>query len=150
MLILTRQDALKSGLRRFYTGRPCKRGHDSERFVTTGNCVRCNAERSKLFASTAKKSYVARSQGHFVYPCHADDAAALLAYAQALDLARGRTPHVPAVSAPVGEVTPEQIRQMRAHAFGKAVELQEAGEPPKIDSSMAWMRDTVAPRPKTS
>jgi hypothetical protein len=48
----------------------------------------CNAARSKLFARAVAASV-------FTYPLHPDDHAALLAYAQALDLQRGRAPHVP-------------------------------------------------------
>lgn len=39
--ILSRQDAYAKGLKRFYTGEPCKRGHVCERFVCNGGCVRC-------------------------------------------------------------------------------------------------------------
>ena len=40
---ITRKEAAKRGLSRFYTGRPCKFGHDAERYVTNGQCVICNA-----------------------------------------------------------------------------------------------------------
>lgn len=118
MKISTRREALEAGLKRFYTGRPCKHGHDAERFTTTGGCVKCNAARSKLFATQATVTSTARSRGQFVYPIHPDDAAALLAYAQGLDLARGRTPFVPPVETPAaGEMTPEQIQALRSRAF---------------------------------
>lgn len=39
--IISKQDALRLGRKRFYTGRPCKYGHDSERYTTTGNCIAC-------------------------------------------------------------------------------------------------------------
>lgn len=35
------------GLRRFYTGRACRAGHLSERFLTNGQCVDCNAISAK-------------------------------------------------------------------------------------------------------
>ena len=38
---ITREAAHLKGLKRFYTGEPCKRGHDSERFVANGGCVQC-------------------------------------------------------------------------------------------------------------
>lgn len=34
MEIITRIDAAKRGLKRYYTGKPCKHGHDSERWVS--------------------------------------------------------------------------------------------------------------------
>lgn len=33
MEIITRIDAAKAGLKRYYTGKQCKHGHDSERYV---------------------------------------------------------------------------------------------------------------------
>lgn len=41
MEIISRDDAHKSGQRRFYTGKPCKKGHLSERQVTNGGCIAC-------------------------------------------------------------------------------------------------------------
>lgn len=41
MEVISRVDAFERGLARFYTGRPCKRGHLDERFVAHGGCVRC-------------------------------------------------------------------------------------------------------------
>lgn len=95
MEIISRQDAFNFGRKRFYTGRLCKHGHDAERFVSTGNCVKCNADRSKQFARTATAASNLRLQGHFTYLLHPDDHAAALAYCQALDLQRGRVPKTP-------------------------------------------------------
>lgn len=41
MEIITRESAARDGRKRYYTGRPCKRGHDCERFVSSGGCVMC-------------------------------------------------------------------------------------------------------------
>jgi hypothetical protein len=41
MEIITRKQAFARGLVRFYTGRPCKNGHDAERYTSVGNCVKC-------------------------------------------------------------------------------------------------------------
>lgn len=141
MKISTRREAAEAGLKRFYTGKPCKFGHDAERFTTTGGCVKCNAERSKLFATNTAKAVNARAQGLFTYPCHPDDAAALLAYAQGLDLARGRVPHVPEKPQAVEAITPERIREMRAQALGKVVDLVGTQDRPRVDSAEAWLRD---------
>lgn len=40
--ILTRQDALAIGYIRYYTGKPCKHGHDSERYTNSRTCIECN------------------------------------------------------------------------------------------------------------
>ena len=39
--ILSRDDAFAQGLKKYYTGRPCARGHDTFRYVRTGACVDC-------------------------------------------------------------------------------------------------------------
>jgi len=87
---ITRTEAAALGRKRFYTGKPCKYGHDAQRFVTTGACVACNAARSKVFSKA-----IATGGKPFSYRLHPDDVAAALAYCQALDLQRGRAPFVP-------------------------------------------------------
>jgi hypothetical protein len=37
----SRIDAMRTGRKRFYTGKPCIRGHFAERYATSGNCVEC-------------------------------------------------------------------------------------------------------------
>ena len=41
MKIVTRMEAAKAGLNRFYTGKPCRNGHMAERYVLNGTCVEC-------------------------------------------------------------------------------------------------------------
>lgn len=38
---ITRDEAAQRGLKRYYTGVSCKRGHDSERYTTTAGCIEC-------------------------------------------------------------------------------------------------------------
>lgn len=45
MELITRQDAVKQKLRRFFTGRPCRHGHLAERYTTNGACVVCTTQR---------------------------------------------------------------------------------------------------------
>ena len=40
--IISRKFAIENGLKRYFSGVPCLRGHISERFVTSGLCVECN------------------------------------------------------------------------------------------------------------
>jgi hypothetical protein len=42
-LIISRNMAREKGLKKFYHGKPCKLGHDSERYVSTGACVMCQS-----------------------------------------------------------------------------------------------------------
>lgn len=39
--VISRQAAHMQGLRRFFTGEPCKSGHTAERYVSNGACVSC-------------------------------------------------------------------------------------------------------------
>lgn len=45
--VLSRAEAAESGLSRFYTGKPCKAGHFSQRFVSNRQCVACNAAKAR-------------------------------------------------------------------------------------------------------
>jgi hypothetical protein len=40
--IIPRKDAIARGLKRYFTGKPCKHGHVRERFINTRVCVECN------------------------------------------------------------------------------------------------------------
>lgn len=45
MEVITKEEAKARGLKRFFTGRPCNRGHLSERYVKgTAVCVECAKE----------------------------------------------------------------------------------------------------------
>ncbi len=41
MDILTREDAARLGKPKFYTGKPCKKGHIAERYTCNAGCVYC-------------------------------------------------------------------------------------------------------------
>lgn len=43
--IISRMSAKASGLKTYFTGRPCKRGHVSSRLVSTKDCTSCSKER---------------------------------------------------------------------------------------------------------
>jgi hypothetical protein len=40
-VIIDKHVAANSGKTRYYTGKPCRAGHLSERFVSSGGCVEC-------------------------------------------------------------------------------------------------------------
>ena len=44
MKIVGRQEAINQGLLRYYTGKPCIRGHISERSVSHRGCLRCHSD----------------------------------------------------------------------------------------------------------
>lgn len=39
--IVTRKEAVRNRLGRYYTGRPCKRGHIAERATSNRTCLQC-------------------------------------------------------------------------------------------------------------
>ena len=43
----TREEAALRGLSRFYTGKPCKNGHNAERFASNRQCILCNALKAR-------------------------------------------------------------------------------------------------------
>lgn len=135
--LITRQDAHARGYKRYFTGKPCKYGHVTQRFVTTGGCVQCNALRSKLFKLTSDQP----TSASFSYPLKdpADHAAAW-AYCQALDLARGHMPaismaHPQIVEVPTSISTTQRIQATRASVFGAAA--SQGDERREVDPTMA-------------
>ena len=44
-MIITRQDAIHAGLKRYFTGKKCKYGHITERYVVDCKCVDCQKEK---------------------------------------------------------------------------------------------------------
>lgn len=111
---MTRAEANAAGKVRYFTGEPCRAGHLAERYVTTGSCVMCQRAASERFRRNAAQAHVAALRGHFSYPLHPDDQAAALAYCQALDLQRGRAPHVP-TAAPAPRDEAAVYAQIAAH-----------------------------------
>lgn len=71
--VITRRDAFTLGRTTFYTGRVCKWGHTVERFVSSGACVQCNRETSRMFARAQHGGSVRVMFEHV----HPDDAAVL-------------------------------------------------------------------------
>jgi hypothetical protein len=113
--LTTRREAADAGLKRYYTGRPCKRGHDCQRFTTTGVCVQCAAGYAKSFSTRITENMAARAVGNFIYKLHPDDHVAALAYCQGLDLQRGRVPSAPPAPS---AAQPVDIDAVRRKVFG--------------------------------
>lgn len=55
MKIVTRTEAAKAGLKRYFTGKPCKHGHCSERWVYNGHCVECTMETNRRRQAEIKR-----------------------------------------------------------------------------------------------
>lgn len=54
-LIISRQDAKRQGLSKYFTGKPCKHGHLSKRNVDTRVCIECRKEYRKIYKEQNKK-----------------------------------------------------------------------------------------------
>lgn len=48
-IIVLRKQAISQGLSRYFTGKPCKRGHVSERITGSSECVTCCKDRAADF-----------------------------------------------------------------------------------------------------
>ena len=58
--IVSRKEAIARGLKRYFTGEPCKHGHTVERRVSGGDCVVCKIERQKSEKYMEKRRVCAR------------------------------------------------------------------------------------------
>lgn len=134
LTILTRRQAAEAGLKRYYTGKPCAKNHDSERFTSTGGCVKCGAEYVKSYNKRMTATASSRALGAFMYMLHPDDHAAALAYCQALDLARGVAPKSAAASGPAVGFNASAAR---AKAFGLDVDHVPQETRQGLDPAMA-------------
>jgi len=47
MQIITREDAKKQGLYRYFNGKPCRKGHISQKYVSNMGCVECRNLKNK-------------------------------------------------------------------------------------------------------
>ena len=54
MEIVTYEEAIEQGLPKYYTGEPCREGHDSERYTANKQCCVCS--RLSAAKSRAKKT----------------------------------------------------------------------------------------------
>lgn len=55
MKLLTRERAAAQGKNKFYTGRECRAGHVSERWVISGACVECTRRHSANSVAKTRK-----------------------------------------------------------------------------------------------
>lgn len=57
MEIITRKEALENGLKKYYTGKPCKRGHLDFRTTANGDCHTCSKEKSQKNKEKKSEAY---------------------------------------------------------------------------------------------
>lgn len=59
--VVCRDDAKARGLKRYFTGQPCRRGHLAERQTSTGVCVACNYEHIKAWRRAGNRDSTAET-----------------------------------------------------------------------------------------
>lgn len=99
MEVISRADAKKLGLRRYFTGEPCRHGHLSERYVACGRCVECDQ-------IATKKATLRRSR-------------------QAAPVAREKPPLQPQAAPSQGGSTGKRERKQRAKVVLLGERLEE-------------------------
>lgn len=62
MEIITRKQALEQGLTRYFTGKPCKRGHVDERLTVNGYCLICRDLKNREYHSDNREKIVSRQK----------------------------------------------------------------------------------------
>jgi len=67
MQIITRKEAKEKGLARYYTGKPCKHGHLSERVTGSAQCTGCFSHRYKKMYQNPeyRQQAIARAQKNY-------------------------------------------------------------------------------------
>lgn len=64
MKIISRAEARAAGLPRYFTGKPCKRGHISERRTTGGNCLTCHRKQIDEWHKNNPEKVAAKHKKH--------------------------------------------------------------------------------------
>lgn len=60
--IVKRKDAIEQGLKKFFTGNPCKYGHIDERYVSKGGCVTCVKHKARQHAINNPEMAIMRTK----------------------------------------------------------------------------------------
>lgn len=65
MHIVSRQEALDNGLKKYFDGKVCGKGHLSEKYVKTSQCVECAISRAKLNYENNREKCIERSKKYY-------------------------------------------------------------------------------------
>ena len=76
MKIVTRAEALRQGLKLYFTGKPCKHGHICERRVSQHRCVECHKANSRRWAEDNLEANRSRAKSWARRNCSANRARA--------------------------------------------------------------------------
>lgn len=65
MQIISKAEARSQGLPRYFTGKPCRRGHVSERYAGNGNCCDCKKLRADAWEAENRISRYAQDRERY-------------------------------------------------------------------------------------
>jgi hypothetical protein len=60
----SREQATALGLKRYFTGEPCKHGHIAERYVRSGGCLKCNCAKVAKWNAANRERINERARKH--------------------------------------------------------------------------------------
>jgi len=66
MEIISRKEAKERGLKRYFTGKPCPKSHESQRFTSTAACVMCSHENRARWSKNNKDREKARMADYYL------------------------------------------------------------------------------------
>ena len=71
--IMDRSTAAAWGLSKYYTGKPCKQGHNAQRYTVTANCITCSrlSRKSRKLVCVDDKLLI-QSITEFLNRCRSD------------------------------------------------------------------------------
>lgn len=116
--VISRRDAMARGMQKYYTGEKCHRGHLDFRYIKGGACVSCRSFEQREKDKKRNQLMAARAVVLKV-PCHPDDRAAILEFAEMIMLARSLSPE-PAEARPPKPLKPMHPDVAAAMAFQDA------------------------------
>lgn len=64
MEVVTLESAISQGLKKYFTGEPCKNGHIAERRVCDRSCHSCRAQKSNENKERSRKWYIENKERH--------------------------------------------------------------------------------------
>lgn len=149
--ILTRAEAAALHATTYYTGRPCRRGHDDKRYVSTGCCVVCSKMHSTNYQAVMRGRIKQHRCDELTVQCHPDDHAAIYTLADYLNAQRGLSPTTrPTVAPPPPPDTRTDWEQhydllRRVHRHSIAYDLASRRQPETHSAGWAGLRPDDAP-----
>lgn len=93
--VVSRAQAHKQGLKRYWTGKACKQGHNEQRAVSSGICCACN----RMYAAKFRNASTVGFESLRV-ECHPDDMETVRQFVAGINTVRELHASAPAVAPP--------------------------------------------------